>query len=107
MRGTKAKLNRRRAEHAARKARAGSFASVSDRLFQKGGLGKTTVMAAYAAHVAKPRGTWKEFWPRLIRNISESNRLPRGFKEPVKSIFVDFDFKGQASKALHQRKAAQ
>lgn len=86
MRAVKAKLNRRKAEAASRRESSGFASRMASIGLQKGGLGKSIVLSAVARDMAKPKGTWKEYWPRLIRNISESNRLPRGFREPVAAL---------------------
>jgi ABC-type ATPase involved in cell division len=78
MRGTKAKLNRRRAQASKRSVPAIDLAFV----FGKGGAGKSLIAGMVAKDARTPRGTWKEFWQKKIQNISEKNRLPRGFKEP-------------------------
>ena len=91
MRAVKAKLNRRKAEAAARQASSAPKSRMNSLAILKGGIGKSSSLMAYARDMAKPKGTWKEYWPRLIRNISEQNRLPRGFKEPVCTLFGDID----------------
>lgn len=87
MRAVKAKLNRRKAEAASRPQSSGL--RLNSHIFAFGGLGKTVVAGEALRHMTKPRGTWKEYWPRLIRNISEHNRLPRGFKEPKEILLFD------------------
>jgi hypothetical protein len=77
MRGTKAKMNRRNAQAPKRSGPSIDLAFV----FGKGGHGKSLISGMSAKDARKPRGTWKEFWQKKIQNISEKNRLPRGFKE--------------------------
>lgn len=77
MRGTRAKLNRRRAKASKRSGPSIDLGFV----FGKGGVGKSMISGMVATEARKPRGTWKEFWQKKIQNISEKNRLPRGFKE--------------------------
>lgn len=84
MRGTKAKSNRRKATAPQRTG----LLFNPEFVFGKGGAGKTFVSGMVAKEARTPRGTWKEFWQKKIRNISENNRLPRGFKEP-KPFYVD------------------
>lgn len=91
MRAVKAKLNRRKAQAASRQASSGPKSRMNSLVSSAGGLGKSVVAGMLARDMAKPKGTWKEYWPRVIRNISENNRLPRGFKEPVRTLFGEFD----------------
>lgn len=97
MRAVKAKLNRRKAVAASRPQSSGL--RLDSHIYAFGGLGKTVVAGEALRHMAKPKGTWKEYWPRLIRNISEHNRLPRGFKEP-EAIF-SFDKFDSPQPTLH------
>lgn len=88
MRGTKAKMNRRKAQTPKRSGPSIDLAFV----FGKGGAGKSMVSGMMARDARKPRGNWKEFWQKKIQNISEKNRLPRGFKE---QNFYYVDHSGQ------------
>jgi hypothetical protein len=87
MRGTKVKQLRRQ-ELAAVRKRVNPNVVDLEFVFGKGGAGKSFIMGKMVNEVRKPRGTWKEYWQKKIRNVSAKNRLPRGFKEPKA---FDFD----------------
>lgn len=102
MRAVKAKYIRRKATTAHSQASPRRSSSLLKPDWILGGMGKSSTSVAYGRELARPKGTWKEYWTRVIRNISEDNRLPRGFKEPA-SIFLDIDAKRPVAMGFRRR----
>lgn len=92
MRAVKAKSIRHKAATAPSQTSTRHFSSLLKPDWILGGMGKSSISVAYGRELARPKGAWKEYWTRVVRNISEDNRLPRGLKEPA-SIFLDLDAK--------------
>lgn len=83
MRGTLTKLNRRKANATPHEVETLSLYDrqlyMSYDILKNKDTGKTVSSRDHSICVAKPHGTWKQFWARQIGNISKKNRLPRGF----------------------------
>lgn len=101
MRAVKAKSIRRKAAASPTLASSRRSSSMMKSIGLIGGLGKSRVAMEYARELARPKGTWKEYWTLVIRNISAGNRLPRGFREPT-SIFRDLDSKGHVAMSFRR-----